>query len=328
MCQNPLITIIVPIYNVEKYLKRCLNSIINQTYKNLQIILVDDGSIDKCGNICDEYQKKDERIEVIHKKNGGLSEARNDGILKARGEYIGFVDGDDYISENMYYNMCKHILDTNSDVCICNFYNVKNNNEFIKNEHSGEIKTYNKHEILEKILIDKEIQSYAWNKLYKKELFYNVKYPKGKMYEDIETTFFLLEKCEKIVVTDEPEYYYIDRDDSIVKNIKEQTIIDYIDIISERYDYIEKKYRNLKRYNNYYLIRTLITAYNDIFYLKNISENLRKKIENLHEKVNNLLEENESDIISLFDLKQKVQLYTILYDKKMFSIIKKEMFDN
>ena len=152
--KNDLISIIIPVYKVEKYLEKCIESVLKQTYTNLQIILVDDGSPDNCGKICDEYAKKDSRIEVIHKANGGLSDARNVGISKAKGRYIGFVDSDDYIKED------------------------------IRNKENG-IREYSRLDILKEVLLDKNIQSYAWNKLYEKELFDEIKYPIGKKYEEL-----------------------------------------------------------------------------------------------------------------------------------------------
>ncbi len=315
--RGALISIIIPIYKVEQYLDKCIQSIINQTYKNLQIILVDDGSPDNCGKICDEYALKDNRIEVIHKINGGLSDARNVGIGRAKGKYIGFVDSDDYIEKDMYENMYNLLEERNADVCICNFYNVIENNNIIKNPNNG-IQEYNKIDILKEILLDKQIQSYAWNKLYKSELFDNVKYPVGKKYEDIGTTFYILEKCNKVVVTDLPKYYYLNRIDSIVNNLSEQTVIDYVDLINERYDYIENKYSELRRYNIYYLARTLITAYTDLQKLKKPGKEIIEKLDNLYNKTKKAIKEYEKEVIDLFDEKQKMQLYTLLYDVSLF----------
>lgn len=282
--EKALISIIIPVYKVEKYLEKCIQSVINQTYENLQIILVDDGSPDNCGKICDEYAKKDHRIEVIHKSNGGLSDARNKGLEIAKGEYIGFVDSDDYIESDMYevlYNLLKQY---NVDVSICNFYTVSQGKIAIKNADNG-IKEYNRIEILKEILLDNNIQSYAWNKLYKKELFNEIKYPVGKKYEDIGTTFYLLEKCNKVVVTGKPEYYYINRQDSIVNNVTETTIIDYIELIMQRYDYIEENIKELSSYNKDYLKRILKTAEQDIKNLKKVGDYTKKKYEELYNKV-------------------------------------------
>ena len=282
--EKALISIIIPVYKVEKYLEKCIQSVINQTYENLQIILVDDGSPDNCGKICDEYDKKDHRIEVIHKSNGGLSDARNKGLEIAKGEYIGFVDSDDYIEADMYevlYNLLKQY---NADVSICNFYTVSQGKISIKNADNG-INEYNRIEILKEILLDKNIQSYAWNKLYKKELFDEIKYPIGKKYEDIGTTFYLLEKCNKVVVTGKSEYYYINRQDSIVNNVTESTITDYIELIMQRYDYIEKNIKELSSYNKDYLKRILKTAEKDIKSLNEVGDYTKKKYEELYNKV-------------------------------------------
>ena len=282
--EKALISIIIPVYKVEKYLEKCIQSLINQTYENLQIILVDDGSPDNCGKICDEYAKKDHRIEVIHKSNGGLSDARNKGLEIAKGEYIGFIDSDDYIESDMYevlYNLLKQY---NADVSICNFYTVSQGKISIKNADNG-INEYNRIEILKEILLDKNIQSYAWNKLYKKELFDEIKYPVGKKYEDIGTTFYLLEKCNKVVVTGKPEYYYINRQDSIVNNVTETTITDYIELIMQRYDYIEENIKELSSYNKDYLKRILKTAEQDIKNLNEVGDYTKRKYEELYNKV-------------------------------------------
>ena len=282
--EKALISVIIPVYKVEKYVERCIQSVINQTYENLQIILVDDGSPDNCGKICDEYAKKDHRIEVIHKSNGGLSDARNAGIEVAKGEYVGFVDSDDYIEADMYevlYNLLKQY---NADVSICNFYTVSQGKISIKNADNG-INEYNRIEILKEILLDRNIQSYAWNKLYKKELFDEIKYPIGKKYEDIGTTFFLLEKCNKVVVTGKSEYYYINRQDSIVNNVTETTITDYIELIMQRYDYIEENIKELSSYNKDYLKRILKTAEKDIKSLNEVGDYTKKKYEELYNKV-------------------------------------------
>ena len=282
--EKALISIIIPVYKVEKYLEKCIQSVINQTYENLQIILVDDGSPDNCGKICDEYAKKDHRIEVIHKSNGGLSDARNKGLEIAKGEYIGFVDSDDYIESDMYevlYNLLKQY---NVDVSICNFYTVSQGKIAIKNADNG-IKEYNRIEILKEILLDNDIQSYAWNKLYKRELFGEIKYPVGKKYEDIGTTFYLLEKCNKVVVTGKPEYYYINRQGSIVNNVTESTITDYIELIMQTYDYIEENIKELSSYNKNYLKRILKTAEQDIKGLSEVGDYTKKKYEELYNKV-------------------------------------------
>lgn len=309
--KNDLISIIIPVYKVEKYLEKCIESVLKQTYTNLQIILVDDGSPDNCGKICDEYAKKDSRIEVIHKINGGLSDARNVGINRANGRYIGFVDSDDYIKEDMYEKLINLIKEYDADISICNLYDVIDGNECIRNKENG-IREYSRIDILKEILLDKNIQSYAWNKLYKKELFDEIKYPIGKKYEDIGTTFYLFEKCNKIVVTSEPEYYYLKRADSLVNNVTESTILDYTEIIIQRYLYIKQNIKELRKYNNYYLAKTLITAHNDIENLENISEEMQQRYKKLYELVLEIIKSNSKDIDELFSEEQKSALENLI----------------
>ena len=309
--EKDLISVIVPVYKVEKYLEKCIESVLKQTYTNLQIILVDDGSPDNCGKICDEYAKKDSRIEVIHKVNGGLSDARNVGIAKAKGKYIGFVDSDDYIKEDMYEILINLIKEYDADVSICNLYDVIDGKEYIRNNENG-IQEYSRLEILKEVLLDKNIQSYAWNKLYKKELFDEIKYPIGKKYEDIGTTFYVFEKCNKIVVTSKPEYYYLKRSDSLVNNVTESTVLDYTDIIIQRYLYTQKNIEELRKYNNYYLAKTLITAHNDIENLENISEEMQQRYKKLYELVLEIIKSNSKDIDELFSEEQKSALENLI----------------
>lgn len=308
---NDLISIIIPVYKVEEYLEKCIESVLKQTYTNLQIILVDDGSPDNCGKICDEYAKKDPRIEVIHKVNGGLSDARNVGIAKAKGKYIGFVDSDDYIKEDMYEILINVIKEYDADVSICNLYDVIDGKEYIRNNENG-IQEYSRLEILKEVLLDKNIQSYAWNKLYKKELFDEIKYPIGKKYEDIGTTFYVFEKCNKIVVTSKPEYYYLKRSDSLVNNVTESTVLDYTDIIIQRYLYTQKNIEELRKYNNYYLAKTLITAHNDIELLGSISEKMQEKYKDLYNLVYNIMKNNRKDIEELFNDEQKKTIENLI----------------
>lgn len=308
---NDLISIIIPVYKVEEYLEKCIESVLKQTYTNLQIILVDDGSPDNCGKICDEYAKKDPRIEVIHKVNGGLSDARNVGIAKAKGKYIGFVDSDDYIKEDMYEILINLIKEYDADVSICNLYDVIDGKEYIRNNENG-IQEYGRLEILKEVLLDKNIQSYAWNKLYKKELFDEIKYPIGKKYEDIGTTFYVFEKCNKIVVTSKPEYYYLKRSDSLVNNVTESTVLDYTDIIIQRYLYTQKNIEELRKYNNYYLAKTLITAHNDIELLGSISEKMQEKYKELYNLVYNIMKNNRKDIEELFNDEQKKTIENLI----------------
>ena len=210
------ISIIIPVYNVENYLKRCLESIVNQTYKNLEIILVDDGSTDNSGKICDEYKEKDKRIIVIHKENGGLSDARNAGIDIATGNYIGFIDSDDFADVRMYEILLNNLKSTNSDISICNLYKFSNEKEIYKTEEIEKLTVYDRKNFFENMYNDLLVSVLAWNKLYKKEIFSDIRYPKGKIIEDAAILHYIIGKCDKIVITNLELIYYFCRDNSIL----------------------------------------------------------------------------------------------------------------
>lgn len=243
-----LISIIVPIYNVEKYLKKCVNSILSQTYKNLEVILINDGSIDNCAKICDDFSKLDNRIVVIHKKNEGLAEARNIGLNIAKGKYIGFIDSDDYIEKDMFEKLYTNIIEYNADISICNIMEEKEDGEFIRsyiNKDTG-ILQFNKIEALKNLIIDRIITNHACNKLYKKALFNNIKYPYKRKMEDMATTYKLFDLANKVVVDSSIGYHYIQRENSIMGNINRELIEHYELAVKEKDEYLLDKYPELK----------------------------------------------------------------------------------
>ena len=245
-----IISIIVPIYNVEKYLKYCLDGILKQSYKNLEIILVDDGSTDRCGQICDEYAMIDERIKVIHKPNAGLADARNTGLKYAIGNYIGFIDSDDYIYPSFYEELFALIKKYNADIAECEFKrinesNIENCKEILNNENEKRIiveKEENNTEALE-LLYGPRLQPYikkvvVWNKLYKKDLLDNVSFPVGKLHEDEYTTFQIINKAKKIISTNRVLHGYIQTNNSIMRQeIKQKRIEDNLDAYIKSSDY-------------------------------------------------------------------------------------------
>lgn len=235
-----IISVVVPIYNVERYLVRCIESILQQTYPYLEIILVDDGSNDESGKICDQYKEKDARIQVIHKQNGGLSDARNAGIKLATGKYIGFVDSDDYIHPKMYEVLLTTMQQNQVDIAICNYQKV--NEEQIQEQKvvNERIQRFDVKQAINLLFSDNEISNYAWNKLYKRILFEGIRYPYGKKMEDIGTTYRLFMKANQIAYTDYIGYYYVQRSDSILKSVDIQFIKDFREMINVRYNDIMK----------------------------------------------------------------------------------------
>ncbi|MBS4212689.1 glycosyltransferase [Neobacillus rhizophilus] len=213
------ISVIVPVYNVEKYLSKCINSIINQTYTNLEIILVDDGSTDNSGDICDCYASKDTRIKVIHKENGGLSDARNMGLGVATGGYVNFIDSDDYIHEKFHEVLMKLISSHNADIAQCDYLKIYEETDpeisDIGNNQFEKVTVLNNIEALNQ-LYNNLIKGVVWNKLYKRDLFKDIRFPKGKIHEDDFTTYKLLFNSNKIIITSYQLYYYLQRSNSIM----------------------------------------------------------------------------------------------------------------
>ena len=236
-----LISVIVSIYNIEKYISRAVKSICAQTYNNLEIILVDDGSTDNSGKICDEYAQKDARIRVIHKKNGGLSSARNEGIKIATGEYIAFVDGDDWVDTSMYEDMLKAMHTYDADIAICNYKAV--GKEHTIDTSTDDITVFEGREVL-KVFVEEDeryqIQNAAWNKLYKRSLMGDLRFPEGKLFEDIVYTTKLLAGSKRAVYVNKAYYNYIfDRSDSIMNSKKvERLLTDQVPAYKEKGEFL------------------------------------------------------------------------------------------
>lgn len=217
---NKLVSIIIPVYNVELLIRDCIESILNQTYKNIEIILIDDGSKDKSGLICDEYAKKDDRITIIHKENEGVSVARNIGLDKAKGDYICFIDSDDYISEYMIEHMLKKIEKEKSDIVVCNFASVRDNK--IKEEFNvNKAMLDTAKNFMKNIAFEDTWQKAIWNKMFKKNAIEGIKFEVGmKIFEDYLFLMEILDKnVKKISYVDEVLYYYVRWDQSSLETI-------------------------------------------------------------------------------------------------------------
>ncbi|PYG89473.1 glycosyltransferase involved in cell wall biosynthesis [Ruminiclostridium sufflavum DSM 19573] len=244
---KPMISVIVPVFNVEKYIRTCIESIAGQTYKNLEIILVDDGSEDSCGQICEEYAKKDRRITVIHKSNGGLSDARNTAIDRAGGEYITFVDSDDSLEYDYIEYLYNLIERYSADISVCNINRIFEGGFREENIISDIQSEYSPQEALEQMLYQKLFDVSACAKLYKAELFAGIRYPKGKYYEDFATTYLLFDKCAKIAYGALPKYNYLIRENSITTSQFSQKRMELIDISQQMLDFISAEYPDIRR---------------------------------------------------------------------------------
>lgn len=236
MCQLPLVSIIVPVYNVEQYLYRCIGSIRNQTYKNLEIILVDDGSTDNSSKLCDEIAKTDSRVKVLHKQNGGLSSARNAGIFISTGDYIGFVDSDDWIASDMYEYMLWMLKTWDAEIAQIN---VKKTSEFSFDidKQNEKIKVLNNKEILQDYMFTSTTTgSYSvWRCLFKKKLLNGIVFREGKINEDIDFKYKVLQKCKIYVESNLMKYFYFQSTGSISTSGLKKRDFDLYDAAEELY---------------------------------------------------------------------------------------------
>lgn len=243
MENKDLISVVVPVYNVENYLSKCIDTILCQTYENIEIILVDDGSKDSSGIICDEYQKKDPRIKIIHKKNGGLSDARNAGIKKATGKYITFIDSDDYIEKDYVeylYNLMKKY---HTNISFCKYFIERDNKLKIKDQ--GMDKKCNKIDAFKEILYARDFEVSACAKMYLLDHFKNVEFPVGKLFEDNATTYKLIDKNEYVALGYCEKYHYVMRSNSITKKKFNEAQLYLITASDEMCNYLGK-YKELK----------------------------------------------------------------------------------
>ena len=240
--KDTLISVIVPIYKVEKYIHKCIDSILAQTYRNLEVILIDDGSPDNCPMICDQYQQQDIRIIVIHQANTGLSGARNTGISKATGQYITFIDSDDYIHPNYIEQLYITITKSHKKIAACSYSYLPDQ---LSNNLIEEFICYNSYEAIKEILLERDFQTSAWGKLYSLDLFDSIKFPLGKIFEDYATVPQLLHLAGGIAYVNSKLYYYNNNTESITKSKFNKNQMQYFEIASSVNQFIKKYYPNL-----------------------------------------------------------------------------------
>ncbi len=243
--QNETISIIIPVYNVKNYLDRCVESVLRQSYAELEVILVDDGSTDGSSQLCDRWAEKDSRIRVIHKENGGVSDARNAGLDAATGEYLGFVDSDDYLAPDMYQKLYRTLKENDAEVSICNFLFVDDKGVPLAEERNLGFPIHDEVisgiDVLQKMHTMKRgiFYVFSWNKLYRKHLFSDVRFPKGKLSEDSFIVHRILEKCERVACITEIGYYYVQRTGSYMHN---RSCMSYLNEAEARFEHMRFYY--------------------------------------------------------------------------------------
>ena len=315
MKRKPLISVIVPVYKVEQYLVKCVNSIIAQTYSNIEIILVDDGSPDKSGELCDSLAKLDHRIRVIHKSNGGLSSARNAGIDIAKGEYIGFVDSDDFIEPYMYEKLLNLINGEKTKLAVCAVNYVFEDGKKRHKPLLGENYTFDfKHAIIE-MNTHRIFDMGAWSKLYHRSLFDNLRFPTGKLSEDYYIMFKILDRAQNISYLDVPCYNYLQRKNSITRNVRINHDHEYA--AREQMLYLDKKYPEMKVVSHTSYASAALTVFD--FYIKNNVPCPKENLQHFREVVNqNKKYIEQADYLST---SKRIQFSLFLISPTLYKII-------
>lgn len=310
------ISVIVPIYNVEKYLIKCIESILHQTYSGLEIILVNDGSTDGCGKICDEYKEKDSRIQVIHQKNAGLSEARNAGIDMATGDYVVCIDSDDYVDIDMFEYCVKGLESADADIVVCGTkIEFEDGTTKVKNNKSKEI--LSTREALIKLNSFSSFDMSVCNKIFKKEIVKGILFPAGKKSEDYFVMFQYFNRANKVLVLPEAKYHYFQRANSISrgKNITH----DYIEGAKTQQEFFRKNYPDIEFVGNTAYAFSYIATYNR--YLKNkitMSQELKDKF---RKEVKTYLKDiRQNPYISM---KKKIQAFLFVYQIHCYELVLK-----
>ncbi|MEE3427352.1 MAG: glycosyltransferase [Ruminococcus sp.] len=271
------ISVIIPIYKVEAYLDRCVESVINQTYKNLEIILVDDGSPDNCPKMCDEWAKTDNRIVVIHKKNGGLSDARNTGMKVAKGEYISFIDSDDYISLDFFETLLSVTEKEESDIAECGVVKFYEDERFEEYSDDLSVSTFETEAGLAGLIDEKPFHQHVWNKLYKTEIVKDIPYAVGKLNEDEFWTYQVFGRAKRVSKINKTMYYYFQRSSSIMGEKYNIRRLDALEGKYNRQTYIAENFPNLALQAKIDLYGSCLYAYQCVLKYMSGSEKQKAK---------------------------------------------------
>lgn len=298
MYERELITVIVPVYKVEKYLYSCIDSIVNQTYRNLEIILVEDGSPDACPRLCDEWGAKDHRIMVIHIQNGGASNARNVGLNSSSGNFICFVDSDDILHHGYIESLYKLAKDYNAEIAKCGYMKFSSGIPSRNEEINEEVRVIN---CQEELMANPYLAGVVWNKLYDRKIFDKIRFPVGKKCEDIAVSYRIYDTAERLVETNQIYYYYRQHQESVMGGNKMDTSLDLLEVLKENYLYFSTI--NQQVANNILLFHVITVP---SIYVKH----LRKEFSNeLHNTLKSELK------LDLMELKRSKRINNTLYLK-------------
>lgn len=324
MMKKNLVSIVVPCYNVEKYVVKCIESLINQTYSDIEIIAVNDGSTDSTIDILTSIAKTDERIKVYNKKNGGLSDARNYGLSKSNGNYICFADSDDYVDEKYIEKMYTNMEESKADIVACDFWYVDEYGKKWSSSKNKSNKIFNNIEAIKDIFtLTQSLEVMTWNKLYRKELFTknNIEFPFGKLHEDNFTTYKLFYYSKNISLINDKLYYYLQRGNSIMGCTFNSRRFDKIEAVKEAGIFLNRQNISLNEEFNCYEFVTYFDIYNNMLKSNYNDEGKQKEIRNklieIRQKVNKNKYVSKGAKIGLNILCVSKKLYKLLYITKI-----------
>lgn len=313
-----LVSIIIPVYNVEQYLTECVNSVLDQSYRNLEILLIDDGSTDGSGDLCDSLEKRDVRIRVIHKPNGGLSDARNVGIEYASGEYLYFLDSDDVIAKRSIEILLKICLEGKSELALTGMKMFRTSNGY-EEIYGGTIEYLSTEQVIGRMLVHNGYGHEAPGKLYHRKLWENYRFPKGKLYEDYATIYKVAGEAKRAGIYSVPLYYYRMRDGSIMRtSIKEKNLM-LLDISDEVTEYISKKYPSLSKVAVYLQTVTYLKL------MKSILDSGFNAFGNAQRRIKIFVRQNRKMLLRSKSVKNadKIKIITFSINKYLFYFVYK-----
>lgn len=292
--KDALISVIIPVFNIENFLERCVDSVRLQTYSNLEIILVDDGSTDRCPVICDRYGETDRRIKVIHQCNGGLSSARNAALREAAGEFLFCLDGDDFIDLNCIEILYRNLVENKADLSVGNYCYYFESSEMRPHGKRSLRALLTQKDAIELIGRGRDFTGSAWGKLYRRELFDGIEYPEGKLCEDQFVIYKILMKCSRIYFDSRPLYCYFVRKDSIMNSQGADRVLDVIEAARENEAIIRERYPSLA----YVGIYRMAEAYLEVLNRIRISEIKQKRLRNVMAEAKDFFRKNRESILA------------------------------
>lgn len=306
MNNKPLISIIVPVYNVTKYLDRCVTSIVDQSYKNIEILLIDDGSTDDSGTKCDKWEKKDERIKVVHKSNGGLSSARNVGLCNAVGAYIMFVDSDDVISNDIVRKLYDTCVKFDAEISICDVVHIFDEKipEFQMETHATE---FSARDAICEMWYQTSFLPSAWAKLYKRELFQSIRFTEGILFEDIDIMHEVFWNAKKIVYSNAKLYGYVHREGSITTKKFSKRDLDILIIVEKMLRFADEKSKDLKSAAESYATSASLRVY------LNMPKEKTQQYQEALEKANEYLNKYGTSVLKDRKVRTKNKVAILLY---------------